>query len=248
MRSARPSTTPSPARCATPQTTPQVGAVVLVGAGGFFCAGGDLNQLATRRDMAPAQRRERLEQLHGTVRAIRDCAKPVVAAVEGGAAGAGMSIALACDLLVAASDAYFAVTYVRVGLTPDGGITSLLSEFVSRQVLTELCLTGERIPAARLQALGAVNRLVESGQRRGGGRRAGGAHRAGAGARATRSIKTLCRQAHGAAFDAQLDLEAEHMVRAQGDDEAAEGIGAFLGRRNADFAALRRRQATGSAQ
>lgn len=219
----------------------ETGAVVLAGAGGFFCAGGDLNQLATRRDMAPEQRRERLELLHGAVRAIRDCGKPVVAAVEGGAAGAGMSLALACDLLVAASDAFFAVTYVRVGLTPDGGITSFLSEFVSRQVLTELCLTGERVPAARLHALGAVNRLVDPGAAE--AQAVGLAARIARGpARASAGIKALCRSAHAATLDEQLDLEAAHMVRAQGDDEAAEGIGAFLGRRDADFAALRRRR------
>lgn len=223
---------------------PEVGAVVLAGAGGFFCAGGDLVQLATRRDMAPAQRRERLELLHGTVRAIRDCPKPVVAAVEGGAAGAGMSLALACDLLVAARDAFFAVTYVRVGLTPDGGITSFLSEFVSRQVLTELCLSGERIPAARLDALGAVNRVVEPGSAEQAAIELA-ARIAQGPARAAASIKALCRQAHAATLDAQLDLEAGHMVRSQGDEEAAEGIGAFLAKRPADFAALRRRRGTG---
>ncbi len=217
------------------------GAVVLAGAGGFFCAGGDLNLLATRRDMAPEDRRERLELLHGTVRAIRDCAKPVVAAVEGGAAGAGMSLALACDLLVASSDAFFAVTYVRVGLTPDGGITSFLSEFVSRQVLAELCLTGERIPAGRLHALGAVNRLVDPGSAEAQAIELA-ARIAQGPARANASIKALCRQAHAATLDAQLDLEAAHMVRAQGDDEAAEGIGAFFARRPADFAALRRQR------
>jgi enoyl-CoA hydratase/carnithine racemase len=68
--------------------------------------------------------------------------------VEGGAAGAGMSMALACDMLVAAENAFFTMAYVKVGLSPDGGATSFLSEFVSRQVLTELCLTGDRMTAA----------------------------------------------------------------------------------------------------
>jgi enoyl-CoA hydratase/carnithine racemase len=76
------------------------------------------------------------------IRAIRDCGKPVIAAVEGAAAGAGLSIALACDLLVAARNASFSVAYVKVGLSPDGGATAFLSDFVSRQLLTELCLTG----------------------------------------------------------------------------------------------------------
>jgi enoyl-CoA hydratase/carnithine racemase len=91
------------------QADAEIGAIVLTGAGDFFCAGGDLNQLAKRRELSPAERRERLEGLHDLVRAIRDCANPVVAAVEGGAAGAGLSLALACDLLVSARDAFFSV-------------------------------------------------------------------------------------------------------------------------------------------
>ena len=82
---------------------------------------------------------------------MRDCRKPVIAAVEGAAAGAGLSLALACDMLVAARNAVFSVAYVKVGLTPDGGATAFLAEFVSRQVLTELCLTGERISGERLR-------------------------------------------------------------------------------------------------
>lgn len=217
-----------------------VGAVVLTGAGGFFCAGGNLNQLATRREMAPADRRERLELLHGFVRRLRDLGKPVIAAVEGGAAGAGFSIALACDLVVASREAFFGVSYVKVGLTPDGGITGFLAEFVSRQLLTELCLTGERISAERLNALGAVNRLVDAGQAEAEAIALGTQIAAGP-ARATARIKALCRGAYGRPLAEQLEAEAVFMVESQGDDEAAEGIGAFLGKRRADFAALRRR-------
>ena len=115
--------------------------VVLTGEGGHFCAGGDLRQLIQRRELSPSERRERLEVLHDLIRTLRDCPKPVIAAVEGAAAGAGLSLAMACDLLVAAKDAVFSVAYVKVGLTPDGGATAFLSEFASRQVLTELCLT-----------------------------------------------------------------------------------------------------------
>ncbi|MEP6588312.1 MAG: enoyl-CoA hydratase-related protein, partial [Polaromonas sp.] len=128
-----------PAALAAAEADPGVGAIVLTGAGDFFCSGGDLNQLATRRELPIAQRRQKLEGLHHLIRTIRDCGKPVIAAVEGGAAGAGLSIALACDMLVVARNAFFSVAYVKVGLTPDGGATAFLAEFVSRQVLTELC-------------------------------------------------------------------------------------------------------------
>ncbi|KAH1282247.1 hypothetical protein KXX11_003806, partial [Aspergillus fumigatus] len=76
-----------------------VGAVVLTGAEGMFCSGGDLRQLIKRRELPETERRERLEGLHDLIRSLRDCPKPVVAAVEGAAAGAGLSIALACDML-----------------------------------------------------------------------------------------------------------------------------------------------------
>jgi enoyl-CoA hydratase/carnithine racemase len=218
---------------------PAVGAIVLVGDGDFFCAGGDLRQLATRRALAPGQRRAKIERLHDLVRAIRACPKPVVAAVEGGAAGAGMSLALACDMLVVARDAFFSMAYVKVGLTPDGGATAFLAQFVSRQVMTELCLTGERITAERLHALGAVNRLTDRGQALDAAL-ALAAGIANGPANAGARIKLLCQNAFGASLDGQLDLEARLMAESQGDDEAAEGIAAFFDKRTPDFTSLRR--------
>jgi enoyl-CoA hydratase/carnithine racemase len=215
-----------------------IGAVVLTGANNYFCAGGNLRQLAQRRELSSEERRERLEGLHDLVRAIRDCRKPVVAAVEGGAAGAGVSLALACDLLVMARDAAFSVAYVKVGLTPDGGATFFLSELLPRQLLTELCLTGDRIEAPRLAQFGAVNRLAEPG--RALDEAVALAQRLAAGpARATARIKDLCRNAAGATLEAQLEREARHMVRSLGDAESAEGIAAFFDKRAADFQALR---------
>ena len=115
------------------QRDAETGAIVLTGVGSAFCAGGDLNRLAQRRAMTSPERRAGIENLHDMIRAIRDCGKPVIAAVEGAAAGAGLSIALACDLLVAARNASFSVAYVKVGLSPDGGATAFLSGVLSRQ-------------------------------------------------------------------------------------------------------------------
>jgi enoyl-CoA hydratase/carnithine racemase len=220
------------------QADPQIGAIVLTGVDGMFCSGGDLRQLAQRRTLTLPERRAHLEGLHQLIRAIRDCSKPVIAAVEGAAAGAGLSMALACDMLVTARNAVFSLAYVKVGLTPDGGATAFLAEFVSRQILTELCLTGDRFNGERLHALGAVNRLTEPG---------GALNEAVALAtsvatgplRAMASIKALCRSAPHATFEAQMEDEARYMVQAQGDDEAAEGIAAFLEKRSADFVSLR---------
>ncbi|MGZ9713048.1 oxepin-CoA hydrolase, alternative type [Glaciimonas sp. GNP009] len=227
-----------PAALAAAAVDPTVGAIVLTGAGDFFCSGGDLKQLAQRRALAPTVRREWLEKLSGLILAIRHCDKPVIAAVEGGAAGAGLSIALACDMLVTTRNAVFSLAYVKVGLTPDGGATAFLAEFVSRQILTELCLTGERLSGERLHAMGAVNRLTEKGVALTeaialAARVADGPMRANA------RIKTACLSAHSNDLASQLSLEAQLMVASQGDDEATEGIAAFFAKRSPDFVTLR---------
>jgi enoyl-CoA hydratase/carnithine racemase len=209
---------------------PAIGAIVLAGDGDFFCAGGDLRQLATRRELTAVARRANIERLHALMRAIRACPKPVIAAVEGGAAGAGVSLALACDMLVAARGAYFTVAYVKVGLSPDGGATAFLAQCMPRQLMTELCLTGERITAERLHLLGA---LAEASALAGG--------LANGPARAMARIKQLCGHAHGAGVDEQLDLEASLMTASLGDPESGEGIAAFFGKRAPGFAALRGR-------
>ncbi|WP_027015067.1 oxepin-CoA hydrolase, alternative type [Comamonas composti] len=217
---------------------PGVGAVVLTGEGGHFCAGGDLRQLAKRRELPRQERREKLEGLHELIRAVRDCPKPVIAAVEGAAAGAGLSLALACDMLVAAKNAVFSVAYVKVGLTPDGGATAFLAEFVSRQVLTELCLTGERISGERLAQLGPVNRLTEAGAALAEALRLA-EHIASGPEQAMARIKNLCREAPRNTLEEQLELEAQYMVISQETEESREGIGAFLEKRQADFSKLR---------
>ncbi|ABM43844.1 Enoyl-CoA hydratase/isomerase [Acidovorax sp. JS42] len=217
---------------------PAIGAVVLTGEGGHFCAGGDLRQLAKRRELPIAERRAKLEGLHDLIRAVRDCPKPVIAAVEGAAAGAGLSLALACDMLVAAKNAVFSAAYVKVGLTPDGGATAFLAEFVSRQVLTELCLTGERISGERMHQLGPVNRLSEPGQALADAV-ALAAQVASGPAWTMARIKELCRAAPRTTLEQQLELEAQCMVRAQETAESREGIGAFLEKRAPDYTKLR---------
>ncbi|MDR0212617.1 MAG: enoyl-CoA hydratase [Comamonas sp.] len=218
---------------------PMIGAIVLTGEGGHFCAGGDLRQLAKRRELPMQERRAKLEGLHDLIRSVRDCPKPVIAAVEGAAAGAGLSLALVCDMLVAAKNSVFSVAYVKVGLTPDGGATAFLAEFVSRQVLTELCLTGERISGERLAQLGPVNRLAEPGQALVDAIALAGQIAAGP-EQAMACIKDLCRQAPRNTLEEQLELEAQYMVRSQATEESREGIGAFLEKRASDFTRLRR--------
>ena len=227
-----------PTALANAQADPSVAVIVLTGAGDFFCSGGDLNQLKLRRTLPTAQRAETLEGLHTLIRSIRHCTKPVIAAIEGGAAGAGMSLAFACDMIVAARDAFFSIAYCKVGLTPDGGITQFLSEVLSRHLLVEFSMTGDRIGSERMYALGAINRLTE----RGGAlpEAIALAERLAQGPeRATARIKTLCQAAYDNDAETHMLLEARYMVESQGDTESAEGIAAFLEKRPARFAALR---------
>lgn len=217
---------------------PGVAAVVLVGAEGFFCAGGDLNILIKRREMEVPDRIAGINVLHDAIRAIRDCPKPVIACVEGGAAGAGASFALACDLIVSARDAYFAVSYLRVGLTPDGGSTAFLPEGLPRQMVNEILMFGDKLSAERLHAMGVINRLTEPGATEAEAQ-ALGERLFAVGPEALAAAKRLVLSAVGD-VGAQLDREAEEMAEAQGRAEAAEGISAFLEKRKADFTRFRR--------
>jgi len=100
-----------------------VRSVIITGEGGTFCAGGNLQRLLANRQQPPEVQAESIEALHSWIEAVRSFPKPVVAAVEGACAGAGFSLALACDLVVAARNAVFVMAYVNVGLSPDGGAT-----------------------------------------------------------------------------------------------------------------------------
>lgn len=142
---------------------PSIRAVVITGADQFFCAGGNLNRLLENRAKHPSVQAQSIDLLGEWVAAFRASSKPVIAAVEGAAAGAGFSLALACDLLVSAEDAKFVMSYARVGLTPDGGGSWFLTQALPRQLAAEVLLEGKPIGATRLHELGVVNRLAKPG-------------------------------------------------------------------------------------
>lgn len=216
----------------------RIGAVILTGEGGFFCAGGDLNTLITAQKMDKSQRRARIDSLNDLIRAVVACPRPIIAAVEGGAAGAGLSLAMACDLIVAARDAQFTAAYVNAGLVPDAGLTSSLSLALPPQIAAQMCLTGQPVNADRLHALGALNALTQSGGAMDAAMAL--ADRLAAGpAEAQAAIKRLLTGWRATAFEAQLDAEREAMAYALAAPEAAEGIGAFLAKRAPDFRKLR---------
>ncbi|MCE8009774.1 oxepin-CoA hydrolase, alternative type [Aestuariivita sp.] len=212
----------------------RIRAVILTAEGGFFCAGGDLNVLIERRTLSELERRAKVDELHDLVRLIRSSPVPVIAAVEGGAAGAGASLALACDLIVAAEGAKFTAAYVKAGLVPDAGLTSALSRLVPRALAMEMCLLARPVTAERMYALGAVNAVVPAGEADASAHALADALAQGPRA-AQGSIRKLVADAYETTEADQLDAERNGMAAAAGGPEAAEGIAAFLEKRKPSF-------------
>lgn len=211
-----------------------IGAIVLTGADGMFCSGGNLSRLISNRRQPQAVQYDSISLFHQWILTIRQCPKPVLAAVEGSAAGAGFSIVLACDLVAAAEDAQFVMAYVRVGLSPDGGASLLLARSLPTQLVSEILLCGQPIGAVRLHQLGMVNRLCPPGQTLAEALR--WADRLAAGPPATMArIKRLVRDADGATLEQQLDRERTAFIESLYQPECGEGIAAFLARRPPRF-------------
>ncbi len=205
----------------------EIRSVVIVGEGAWFCAGGSLQRLQANRAQPPAVQAASIDALHNWIDSIRAFPKPVIAAVEGAAAGAGFSLALACDFVVAARDAVFVASYSSVALSPDGGLTWQLAQSVPRQLASEWLMGGERIKAERLLALGLVNALAEPGQALGDALALAAKLNARA-PNALASIKELLNEAGTSTLSAHLPREREQFVRNLHHANAGEGIGAFL--------------------
>src|SRR6201987_1864019 len=138
--------------------------VLLRGAATHFCAGGGITMFAELIRLAPAERQKALYRIVDTLPPLlvrmRHMPKPVVAAVQGAAAGVGLSLVLAADLALAADDAVFTSGYIHLGTSPDGGMTATLPHIVGVKHAAELMLLGDRFDAQRALALGLVNRIV----------------------------------------------------------------------------------------
>ena len=209
------------------ETNPDIRSVVITGEGGIFSAGGNLQRLQNNRQQPPEVQAQSIEGLHSWIEAIRTFPKPVLAAVEGPAAGAGFSLALACDLIVSASNSVFVMAYTSIALSPDGGGSWSLSRLMPRQLATELLMCGERIGAERLHQMGIVNRLSEPGQAL--QQALAWAEQLNARApNALASVKELLMEADGSSLNAQLARERDHFVKNLHHANAGIGIGAFL--------------------
>lgn len=209
-------------------------AVVLTGADNFFCAGGNLNRLLENRSKDKAAQADAVDQLNGWIEAIRNCPKPVIAAVEGAAAGAGFSLALACDMIVSAASAKFVMAYVKVGLTPDGGASWFLAQALPRQLATEILIEGKAVPAPRLHELGLVNRIVADGTALDNAL-TWAEDLAALSPNAVERIKSLVSEAAGNSLAQHFAAEKHSFVESLHHRDAQEGISAFLEKRKPHY-------------
>jgi enoyl-CoA hydratase/carnithine racemase len=209
------------------ESSADVRTVVITGEGATFSAGGNLQRLQANRNEPPEVQAQSIEGLHSWIEAIRTFPKPVIAAVEGAAAGAGFSLALACDLIVAADDAIFVMAYSNVALSPDGGASWSLTQALPRQLVSELLMSGERIGAARLHELGVVNRVALTGSALADAIELAEKLNARA-PNVLASIKELMNEAGGATLTTHLAAERDHFVKNLHHPNAGIGIAAFL--------------------
>ena len=218
---------------------PNVGALLITGTGQAFCAGGDVKGMGGNRPPSPektfedkvAQLRERQRTLTGALFALR---KPTVAALPGPAAGAGLSIALACDIRIAAEQAFVSTGYAKVGLSGDYGIAWLLTRIVGTGRARELMFLSEKIDSRRCEAIGLFNRVVPDAVLRD----------------EAFSLARILAQGPAVAFglmkdnldDAlltdfltSLDGEAERLIRSGATDDHREAVRAFVEKRKPVF-------------
>jgi 2-(1,2-epoxy-1,2-dihydrophenyl)acetyl-CoA isomerase len=216
----------------------EIRAALITGAGRGFSSGADLRELgggaATPEERPDAVYRQLTEVYHPIMTGIRELPKPVVAAVNGPAVGIGCSLALCCDLILAAESAYFLLAFVNIGLVPDGGSSLWLPTRIGLARATELCMLGERLPAAKALEWGLINRVTEDGLLLGEARELAGKLAAGP----TLSYAGTKRQLNNWLYqrmDEQLDLEAQIQREMAGSEDSTEGALAFVEKRAPQF-------------
>lgn len=214
-----------------------VRAVVITGAGRAFSSGADLKDVSggqTTPDGRPDVYSTLTKLYHPIMQAIRELPKPVLGAVKGPAVGIGCSLALCCDLIVAAESSYFMLAFVNIGLAPDGGSSLFVPTRVGMARATELAMLGERLPARKALEWGMVNRVVPDERLQQevaelAARLAGGP---------TRSYAAAKRQLNNwlyARMPEQLELEAQLQQEMAGSGDFLEGVMAFAEKRPARF-------------
>lgn len=212
----------------------RVRAVVLCGAGKAFMAGGDLARFQQEPADAADSADRLIRPLNAAVEVLAGLRAPVIASLHGAVAGAGVSLALACDLAIAADNTRFNLAYARIGATPDVSASWQLPRVVGLRKAMEIALLAENIDAVEAQRLGLVNRVVLAAELE--AQTAALAQRLASGPTlAYGATKRLLRESLGHSLREQMELERVAFCAITGSGDFAEGIGAFYGKRAAAF-------------
>jgi 2-(1,2-epoxy-1,2-dihydrophenyl)acetyl-CoA isomerase len=211
-----------------------VRAVLITGAGRAFSSGADLKAGFDTADDGMPDIRKELELYHPIISGVRRLEKPVVAAVNGPAVGIGASLALSCDLVLAAESAYFGLAFVNIGLMPDGGSTLFVPAAVGKARAFQMALLGERVDAERALSWGLVNFLHPNDALMDEANALVTKLAAGPTRSYAASKRALNRMLYGD-LEGQLDLEAELQHALARTQDFQEGVLAFVEKREADF-------------
>ena len=213
----------------------KVRAIVITGEGRGFCSGANLSGGGGSRATDPSRgpNQALLRTYNPFMEAVRRSPKPLVSAVNGVAAGVGVSLALVSDLVVAAESAYFLLAFRRIGLVPDGGATWMLPRLVGKARAMELMLLGEKLPAKTAADWGLINKAVPDAELMDAAMQYATALAEGPASLGL--TRNLIWDALDAPFHAQLEAEAYAQGSAQRTDDAAEGVMAFVQKRPAQF-------------
>ncbi len=220
------------------ETDDDIRCVVMRGAGEHFMAGGDVKSMAGMIDAPPAEIRNtfvnRIHDLHPIMYAMRRMPKPVIASVAGAAAGAGVSMALAADLVIADENAFFTLAYVHIGTSPDGSASFHLPRAVGIKKAMEIALLGDRFDAASARDIGMINFVAASGRLE-AETRALATRLANGPTHVYGNTKRLLYRSLENEFEAQLQLEAETFADCASRADFREGVSAFVEKRKARF-------------
>ena len=208
-----------------------VRAVVITGAGRGFCVGQDLNEFRERAGDIGGRLRA---TYHPSIRAIRGLDKPVIAAVNGAAAGAGLSLACACDLRIASDEATFVPAFINIGLIPDSGGTFFVTRLIGQSRALEWLGSGRRLSAEEALEWGLVSEVLEPTVFETRAAEVAG-ELAALPTRAIGMTKRLLDRAPTSTLDEQLEWEAQLQAAATQTDDFREGVDAFLEKRAPDF-------------
>ncbi len=213
---------------------PVVRAVVITGAGGAFSAGGDLKEFLAQGERLATHFKETTTYLHAAVSYLAHLEAPVVAAVSGAAAGAGLSLACACDLVIAGESSRFTMAYTRVGLTPDGSGTYFLPRIVGLKRALELALTNRVLSAKDALDWGIVTRVVPDGEVLAQARSLAAQLAAGA-TKALGTAKRLLLTSWGETLETQMEHESQGIASMAHTEDGRNGIAGFVEKRPVKF-------------